>query len=140
MWMALVCTLCSPAGTPLLQSVAVSGVRMLDTIFSSVVLLVLPTLCFAGAEKIIQQATRTIPTDDWCRAQKLGTALRNAEARVIIVKCSFRLSLEIVIDQKTTVVVGLEPMVQVNLIEVRSDDLFSQFVSLAAQERNPQPG
>jgi hypothetical protein len=31
-------------------------------------------------------------------------------------------------------------MVEVKLIEVGSNDLFSQFVSLAAQERNPQAG
>jgi hypothetical protein len=33
-------------------------------------------------------------------------------------------------------VVGFQPMIQVNLLEVRGDHLFSQFLGLRAQERN----
>ena len=50
---------------------------------------------------------------------KIPSALENAESQVInrAVFPSLDPS-EIVIDQKTTVVVGLEPMVEVHLIEV----------------------
>jgi hypothetical protein len=59
-----------------------------------------------------------LSTSTLCYA-KIPSALENAESQVInrAVFPSLDPS-EIVIDQKTTVVVGLEPMVEVHLIEV----------------------
>jgi hypothetical protein len=36
--------------------------------------------------------------------------------------------------------VGLQPVVEMNLIEVRTDEFFAQFMRLAADERHLQPG
>ena len=35
---------------------------------------------------------------------------------------------------------GLQPVVEMNLIEVRTDEFFAQFMRLAANERHLQPG
>jgi len=43
---------------------------------------------------------------------------------------------EIVVGEEPAVIVVLKPIVEVNLIEVRSNDLFAQFVGLSAQEGN----
>ena len=47
---------------------------------------------------------------------------------------------EVVIRQESAVVVSFQPMIEVNLVEVRGYHLFAQFVALRAQERNLQTG
>ena len=44
--------------------------------------------------------------------------------------------LQVVCQPEPAVIMALKPIVEVNLIEVRSDDLFAQFVDLSAQEWN----
>jgi hypothetical protein len=48
--------------------------------------------------------------------------------------------LKIVIDKKAAVVVGLQPVVQMNLVQIRGDDFLAKFVGFRAQKRNVQSG
>ncbi len=47
---------------------------------------------------------------------------------------------KIVVGEKATVVIGLKPMVKMDLIQVGRNKFLSQFVAFAAQEGNLQPG
>src|SRR5215469_15639718 len=46
--------------------------------------------------------------------------------------------LDVVIRQEPSVVVGFQPVEEMNLIQVRAHEFFSQFVRLAADERHLQ--
>ncbi len=47
---------------------------------------------------------------------------------------------EVVIREESAEVVSFQPIIEVNLVEVRGYHLFAQFVALRAQERNLQTG
>ena len=48
--------------------------------------------------------------------------------------------LKIVVDEEAAIVVCFQPVVQMNLVQIRSDDLLAQFVGFRTQERDVQPG
>lgn len=47
---------------------------------------------------------------------------------------------QVVVRQTSTVAIGVQPMIKVDLIQVRGDDFFSQLVSFGANERNVPSG
>ena len=47
---------------------------------------------------------------------------------------------EVIVYQKPTVVVGFQPVVQVNLIKIRCDEFFAKLMCLGTEKGNLQPG
>jgi hypothetical protein len=49
-------------------------------------------------------------------------------------------NLKIVFDKEAAIVVCFKPVVQMNLIQIRSDDFLAQFMGFRTQDRNVQSG
>lgn len=47
---------------------------------------------------------------------------------------------DVVVDQEAAMVVGFQPVIQVNLVEIGRHEFLSEFMSLAAQDWNLKPG
>jgi hypothetical protein len=48
--------------------------------------------------------------------------------------------LKIVVDKEAAIVVFFKPVVQMNLVQIRSDDFLAQFMGFRTQDRNVQSG
>jgi hypothetical protein len=80
------------------------------------------------SDEIAFSLSRSLPSSLSCGAQEFcpqGLSLRNNAPKAH--SPSF---LEIIVGQESAVVVSFQPMIEVNLVEVRRDHLFSQFMSL----------
>lgn len=83
----------------------------------------------------VLRAEFTPQTSQYCMNREIPVVRKNSVRRGLSLRNNAPKAhnpsfLEIIVGQESTVVVSFQPMIEVNLVEIRRDHLFSQFMSL----------